>query len=402
MIAGKDQSFYVLTGGDFHPYWASIYKLTAPPDPNGTWNAALIYSFSKEEWPVASQMAIDAHGALYGISDQTVFRLTPPSDVGGIWARTDIYDFSKSGFRDVQPTLFRYVQPTVGVIVGADSAVYGTTRLLRSTVYSLTPPKSGNGPWTMSVLHNFDNIPQGSVAAPVSGLTMGSKGRLYGSTFYGGLAACQTDPTDRREEPTCGTIFELVPPTAPNELWKETTIYEFPGGAGGSHPSSILTTDGHGALYGVTLGGGLYTDQCTRFGCGMVFRLSPTASIGAPWTASILHRFSGGLDGRTVAGSATPAVVLDNAGVVYGTTQRGGHDDGGVIYELTPIAGHDGTWHETLLYKFAGESEFVPTYGTVNSSQGPLLYKHGALFGIANVSSTTSAGALLYELTPKP
>jgi uncharacterized repeat protein (TIGR03803 family) len=77
---------------------------------------------------------------------------------------------------------------------------------------------------------------------PSSGLVMDSKGNLYGTTEFGG--ANQT-----------GTVFELSPATGGG--WTETVIYTFgPSSKGdGQFPSSGLTFDAQGNMFGTTVGG---------------------------------------------------------------------------------------------------------------------------------------------------
>jgi hypothetical protein len=53
------------------------------------------------------------------------------------------------------------------------------------------------------------------------------------------------------------------------------------------------------------------------------------------WSETILHGFTGRLDGGWPVGG----VVLDSAGNIYGTTDMGGTggiENGGVIFEVTP------------------------------------------------------------------
>ena len=66
---------------------------------------------------------------------------------------------------------------------------------------------------------------------------------------------------------------------------------------------------------------------------GTVFKLTPTSS--GQWTSTVLHSFTGGLDGGYPYGGLT----LDTAGNVYGTTQVGGtgeYEYNGVAFEITP------------------------------------------------------------------
>jgi uncharacterized repeat protein (TIGR03803 family) len=60
--------------------------------------------------------------------------------------------------------------------------------------------------------------------------------------------------------------------------------------------------------------------------------LSP--SSGDQWRERVLYSFTGGADG----GQPQAAVLLDNAGHLYGTTTAGGRYGQGVVYRLNIAA----------------------------------------------------------------
>lgn len=59
----------------------------------------------------------------------------------------------------------------------------------------MTPPKSGSGKWTYTVLHRFTG-PDG--ALPVAGPILDDKGNLFGTTSTGGANGS-------------GVVFEITP-----------------------------------------------------------------------------------------------------------------------------------------------------------------------------------------------
>ena len=79
------------------------------------------------------------------------------------------------------------------------------------------------------------------------------------------------------------------------------------------------------------------------YGLGVVFSLSP--SNGA-WTESVLYSFTGGNDGFFPYSS----VISDNAGNLYGAASAGGSGGGGTVYELIPSGSG---WQEKTLYSFS-------------------------------------------------
>jgi uncharacterized repeat protein (TIGR03803 family) len=103
--------------------------------------------------------------------------------------------------------------------------------------------------WTVFGGLKFLHVFKGSDGAhPVSALTQGADGNLYGSTTVGGLGF--------------GTLFRITPAGG------FTKLYAFTGGQDGGYPQAAFVRDPAGYLYGTTAGGGAY-------GKGTVFRFHP-------------------------------------------------------------------------------------------------------------------------------
>ena len=132
-----------------------------------------------------------------------------------------------------------------------------------------------------------------------------------GATIYGGgLGNCGSG---------CGTVYELSP--AGNGTWTETILHRFIGGSGGSEPSSPLTIDGHGNLFGET--------ALVGSNNGTIFRLSPKTTGG--FAFKVLFTFDG-TDGSYPQGG----VYVAPGGTLFGTTIEGGSSNSGVAFSFRP------------------------------------------------------------------
>ena len=283
----------------------------------------------------------DPQGNLYGTvlvggaNDLgAVYELTPPPGGSGVWTDTLLYSFCSQG-----PPCADGESPQTGVIRDANGNLYGTTltggsRSNEGTVFEVSPPQGGHGPWTETVLYAFctsGTCTDGN--QPLGGLTFDSHGNLYGTTTGGG-------PHGQ------GVVFELSP--SGGGQWAYNILYGFcaqQGCADGRTPQyGSLVFDAAGNLYGTTQGGGSQN-------YGTVFELTPS---GGSWTETVLHSFCSATnctDGEEPIGG----VVLDAHGNIYGVTPGGGTQNLGVAYELSQSGG---SWTETVLQNFCDRLHF--------------------------------------------
>jgi uncharacterized protein (TIGR03437 family) len=193
LTLGPDGNFYgtALTGG--------IYRLT----PGGTFT--LLYTFlspgGETSAPVGG-LALGPDGNFYGMTEYggtspnsgTVFRITPNGTL------TTLYDFNGSA----APFSGFQIGPNATLVLGPDGNFYGVTEYGGTcsageygcdTIFRISP--SGD----FATVYTF----RGSDGRqPVTGLTLGSDGNFYGTTYYGGAN-------------DAGTIFRLtIPHTAPS------------------------------------------------------------------------------------------------------------------------------------------------------------------------------------------
>ncbi|MGO9484998.1 MAG: choice-of-anchor tandem repeat GloVer-containing protein [Rhodomicrobium sp.] len=328
-----------------------------------------------------SSLISDAKGALYGttcyggasqsqyeIGYGTVFKLTPPASGTGSWTETVLYSFM-GGTTDGRC-------PVGNLVMDAQGALYGAVQmggpLGQGYIFKLTPPASGTSAWTETILHSFGSSPDGN--SPVAGVIFDAHGSLYGTTAYGGTA-------------NNGTVYKLTPPVSGNGAWTETIMYSFQGQPDGSYPIGSLVFDAKGALYGTTVWGG---DTVSASNYGTVYKLTPSGT--GEWTETVLHSFKG----STVSDGEYPnsGPIFDNKGALYGVTASGGGPrNGGTVYKLTPPASSVGNWTEQVLYSYK-DNPNDPVGNVVFDAQGKL-------YGVTeNGGAVKGEAGTVYSLTP--
>jgi len=97
-----------------------------------------------------------------------------------------------------------------------------------------------------------------------------------------------------------------------------------------------------------------------------------------------IYSFTGGADG----GLPYAAVILDQAGNLYGTAFAGGPAGGGVVYEL------DTAGNYTVLYGFTGGNDGG------SPDAGVILNSAGNLYGTTPTGGTNATG-VIFKLTPQ-
>jgi uncharacterized repeat protein (TIGR03803 family) len=167
----------------------TVFSLT--PSPGGGWTEAVLYNFPATFYGCQpGQLIAGQNGSLYGVAamcgpgtnDGTVFALYPPASPGGEWGHLTLHAFTCGSTDGVGPNSLLWYN---GVLYGTTFS--GGPGNLRSgggngTIVSITPPTSEGGSWTENVLYLFTG---GSDGANPVGIVVGNDGVLYGTTHSG-------------------------------------------------------------------------------------------------------------------------------------------------------------------------------------------------------------------------
>jgi len=294
----------------------------------------------------------------------TVFKITP----GG--TETTLYSFCS------QYNCVDGIDPYGALVQAPDGNFYGTTSSGGSgaddagTVFKITPTG------TLTTLYSFCSQPNCADGRYPGGVVMATDGNFYGVTGGGGSSSCTDDG--------CGTIFKITPSGT------LTTIYTFcsqgncPNGYG---PDGLIqATDGN--FYGATGYGGASGNNCDGFGCGTIFKFTPSGTL------TTLYSFctqTGCPDGQFPNGH----LVQGSDGNFYGTTSAGGIDSCfpngcGTIFKITPT----GTLN--TLYSFCSQPNCADGR---NPMAPPVQGADGNFYGTTYTGGANYSGTI-YKITP--
>jgi uncharacterized repeat protein (TIGR03803 family) len=235
---------------------------------------------------------------------------------------------------------------TNGSLYGATGAG-GTSNL--GVVFKINPDGSG-----FSVLKNFFGS---DGATPQAGLTLGTNGMLYGTTYSGGVS-------------NGGTVYRINQ-NGSNFL----VLHSFLTGADGKNPRGALNFGSDGFLYGTTY----FSISTTR---GTVFKIDANGS-----NYSIIHTFTGTPDGQ----DPQCRLIQSTNGLFYGTCAFGGANSRGCVFYINTTGSTCAP-----LYSFTSSDGLGnPATGVIEASDG-LLYgtlanggsgANGSVFGVAKDAS---------------
>jgi uncharacterized repeat protein (TIGR03803 family) len=230
-------------------------------------------------------LVVAGNGKLYGTASHSLFEFDPSTSTFA----------NKYAFNG--PT---GENPTGSLVYGNNGKLYGTTQTGGTQDAGLLfeyDPATG----ITTTRFTFDGGNGGS--NPFGSLVLGSNGKFYGVTKYGGGML------------NAGVLFEYDPG---NGMYTIKVVFD---GSNGSLPNGGLVTGINGKLYGLTQYGG-------ATGAGVIFEYDIS-------TGSLIKKFDfSSSDGVNPIGS----LALSNNGKLYGMTEKGGTANLGVLFEYDPAS----------------------------------------------------------------
>ncbi|MGA7283307.1 MAG: choice-of-anchor tandem repeat GloVer-containing protein [Candidatus Cybelea sp.] len=237
-----------------------------------------------------------------------------------------------------------------GTIVAIYGKLYGTTfaggAQGKGTFFAVTP--SGKE----QVLYSFKGAPDDG-DGPLGSLAEVS-GALYGVTERGG-------------QDNAGTVFHFQPSGV------EELVHSFDPATDGSAPTGLVNFPDSDTMYGTAASGGTHK-------LGTLFFVLPNTSFRA------VYSFRGHAKGDGAYPEAPPTVVDYT---LYGTTRGGGSHGNGTVYEMNIY-----TNEESVLYNFG-------TVPDGAHPMAPLLEDGGVLYGTtANGGSRGNELGTIFRIEP--
>ncbi len=372
LVLGMDGNFYGTCNGGGANNYGLFYRVT----PEGVLTD--LYDFTVDSVTIQGTPVLGEDGNFYGATSANIYRITP----AGVYKT--IFTFV-GGSGNANPSVLS---------AGSDGYFYGAVADAngfgnQGGVFRVT---SGGA---FKLIYGFD-CTSAVGCGPTIGVTMGSNGRLYGTTGAGGTNSN-------------GVIFEMT--TAGKDVAALHNINNLTEGAnntggGGLDCENLILEGSDGNLYGANQGGG-------------------SGNQGGLYELTSADVFSGFLflaaTNYTVGDSPYSPLMQHTNGTIFGTTNGNGENEAaGVFFSInnslppfislvTPVpAGKEGTEVGILGQGFTASSivKFGGTAATTTALTGSTFIMatvpSGALTGKVTVTtgSTTLSTIATYKITP--
>jgi uncharacterized repeat protein (TIGR03803 family) len=156
--------------------------------------------------------------------------------------------------------------------------------------------------------------------------------------------------------------------------------------------TGVVFSKGH--LYGTTPQGGAGAPNDPNSKDGMVYEVSKSVHGKTPWPKKTLHSFQpeASTEGPAADGLYPCSSLIDDKGILYGSTLYGGISGLGTIYALVPPGVGETGWIEYQIYTFLGQDDGAFPY------DGLVMDGNGAFYGVNRGGFSTGAGPTVFQL----
>jgi uncharacterized repeat protein (TIGR03803 family) len=237
------------------------------------------------------------------------------------------------------------------VAQGRDGNLYSTAPgggTCCGAVFQITPAGK------LKNIHNFTGS-NNDGAFPQGGVTLGTDGNFYGTTYEGGSV-------------TAGAVFKVTPSGT------YMTLYSFTGGSDGAYPYAPPVQGNDGNFYGTTTAGG-NTVKCNS-GCGTIYKITPAGALTTTYQFDITNGYA-----------PYGPLVLGTDGNFYGTAPNGTSANAGVVFKISPAGKF------TLLFSFDITRGENPFSGLVQGADGN--------FYGTTIYGGSTGGGVVFKITPR-
>ncbi len=360
LVQGSDGALYGITEGggvgwQRYDTFGVIYRITTTGD------FSVIHNFDYYTGEGSrGALAPGASGTLFGTTNVGILDVSALN--GGF------YSVSSDGAYDLlnsyAPAMGNF--PNGGLLVAPDGSMYGTNVYgganNTGTVFKVTP----GGAYTDIYSFSASGATDGS--NPVTPLTLGADGALYGVALSGGANGY-------------GAIFRVTTSGA------VSLFHSFQKSDGLTVPLVLtepgpLVTDGQGMLYGALPTGGAN-------GSGFIYRIAPDGTYSTIYNFSAVANW---LNPVNVDGAEPTGVILGPDGALYGSAYTAGANAGGTLFRVTTA----GLF--TLLHTFSPSSD-SNTDG-INPLAGLMFASDGNLYGTASEYGVGAQGTVYQVVMP--
>jgi uncharacterized repeat protein (TIGR03803 family) len=333
LVQGIDGDFYGTTtsGGKYGK--GTIFKITTGGQ------LTTLHVFNGSDGVGGSGLLLGTDGGFYAttsVGDGSVIKITAAGKV------TTLYAFACSG----PASCARGIDPSYGLIQGADSNFYGTNffegKEGGGTIYKLTPSRN------LTVLYSFCDTADCDSGLVPNWLIQGADGNFYGTTQDGpGFDA--------------GTVFKVTPSGVLTTLGRFCGEFNSQPCSRGGQPSGLIQ-GADGNFYGTT-----YEPRT-------IFRVTSSGKL------TTLNDF------KTIQGGPLFGVIQGTDGDFYGTTAE---VDVGTVYKMTSSG------NLSALYRFCANQFCLD-----GSVPGPLVQgTDGNFYGVTYSGGGAKDDGVIFKLS---